>query len=150
MKLNKITPAFTGILTTFDVYEKDTYLKGHYMIAHKAGEFKPLQKIVAVGSSVRDFKVGDIVAINYDKFAVKKYDANSIQNDIDNNKTISFNLPIYDLADGEHLLIDQSCIVFKVDDYSEEDETTDMPEAMIKATDKKVVVMDKPSIITEY
>lgn len=91
LHIKKIKPLFTKVLTTGDRYEEDMYTKG-IIVANK-GELKLYQKVLAVGTSVRDIKVGDTVMINPNNYAVMKYDPNSIKNDMDMNKKISWNLP---------------------------------------------------------
>ena len=91
LHIKKIKPLFTKVLTTGDRYEDDMYTKG-IIVANK-GELKLYQKVLAVGTSVRDIKVGDTVMINPNNYAVMKYDPNSIKNDMDMNKRIKWNLP---------------------------------------------------------
>jgi predicted ATP-grasp superfamily ATP-dependent carboligase len=40
------------------------------------------QKVLAVGSSVRDVKVGDTVLLNFSNYIVRKYKENSIKEDM--------------------------------------------------------------------
>ena len=115
LHIKKIKPLFTSIITTGDKFEKDMTENG--IITAKAGDLKLWQKVVAVGSSVRDIKVGDMVMINPSHYAVKKYDKNSLQNDLDNNPTLSFkfNWVAVDDENGEpvpHLLLNDRDIEF--------------------------------------
>ena len=64
-------------------------IDGGIIIARK-GDLKLWQKVIAIGSAVRDINVGDMAMINVEHFMVKKYDKNSIQNDLDNNPTIGY------------------------------------------------------------
>lgn len=91
LHIKKIKPLFTKVLTTGDKYEEDMLTKG-IIVANK-GELKLYQKVLAIGTSVRDIKVGDTVMINPNNYAVMKYDPNSIKNDMDMNKRIKWNLP---------------------------------------------------------
>lgn len=115
LHITKVKPLFTSIVTTADRFEKDVTDGG--LIIAKKGDLKLWQKVVAIGSSVRDIKVGDMVMINADHYALKKYDKNSLQNDLDNNPTLryAFNfLDIYD-KDGnshEHLLLNDRDIFY--------------------------------------
>ena len=90
LHIKKIKPLFNGIITSGDLFEEDITDRG--LIISKKGDLKPYQRVLAVGSVVKDIAVGDMVMINVDNFAVKKYDANSLQNDLDNNKTITYRL----------------------------------------------------------
>lgn len=89
LHIKKVKPLFTSIVTTGDRFENDMK-QGVLTIACK-GDLKLWQKVLFVGSSVRDIEVGDMVMINVDNYAVRRYDKNSLQNDLDNNKTLSYN-----------------------------------------------------------
>lgn len=101
LHVTKIKPLFNHLLVTGDKFDKDMVSNG-VIIAGK-GDLKLWQTVVAVGSTVRDIKVGDKVMIIPDHFAVKKYNKNSIQNDIDNNPVLTYNFPFetVDNKDGE-------------------------------------------------
>lgn len=115
LQIKKIKPLFTSIVTTGDRYTEDM-TEGGIITANK-GDLKLWQKVIAVGSSVRDIQPGDMVMINASNYAVRKYDKNSIQNDLDNNKVIRycFNwVTIYDDKNNPHdcLLLDQRDIPY--------------------------------------
>ena len=88
LHIKKVKPLFTNIITTGEKFSEDM-IDGGIIIARK-GDLKLWQKVIAVGSAVRDINVGDMVMINVEHFMVKKYDKNSIQNDLDNNPTIGY------------------------------------------------------------
>lgn len=98
LHVTKIKPLFNHLLVTGDKFDKDMISNG-VIIAGK-GDLKLWQTVVAVGSTVRDIKVGDKVMIIPDHFAVKKYNKNSIQNDIDNNPVLTYNFP-FETIDNE-------------------------------------------------
>ena len=91
LHIKKIKPMFTSILTTGTLYENDVTENG--IIMFKKGDLKLYQKVVAVGSSVRDIKVGDMIVFDPKPYLVMKYNPNSVQNDFDNNKVIKANFP---------------------------------------------------------
>lgn len=99
LKIKKITPMFTGIVTTGERYKEDMYDEG--IIIAKKGDLKTYQEVIAVGNAVRGVSVGDKVMINVANYAVKRYDKNSIQNDMDNNPTIRFNFNWVQIDDEE-------------------------------------------------
>lgn len=101
LHIKKVKPLFTNIITTGEKFSEDM-IDGGIIIARK-GDLKLWQKVIAVGSAVRDINVGDMVMINVEHFIVKKYDKNSIQNDLDNNPTIGyhFNWVTIDDENGE-------------------------------------------------
>ena len=89
LQIEEITPMFTGIVTTGDKYEEDMYNDAGIIEASK-GDLKTYQTVIAVGPMIRDIKVGDKVMINVMNYAVMKYDKNSLQNDLDNNKRVQW------------------------------------------------------------
>lgn len=88
LHIKKIKPLFTSVVTTGDRFEKDMVSQG--IIVAKKDDLKLWQKVIAVGPAVRDIKEGDMVMIKVDNYAIKKYDKNSIQNDIDNNPSLGY------------------------------------------------------------
>lgn len=97
LHVTKIKPLFDHLLITADRFEKDMVHSG-VILANK-GDLKLWQTVVAVGSVVRDIKVGDKVMINSNDFAVKKYNKNSVQNDLDNNPVLTYNFPFETIDD---------------------------------------------------
>lgn len=98
LHVTKIKPLFDHLLITADKFDKDMIHNG--VIVTGKGDLKLWQTVVAVGSVVRDIKVGDKVMINPNNFAVKKYNKNSVQNDLDNNPVLTYNFP-FETVDDE-------------------------------------------------
>ena len=115
LRIKTIKPLFTTIVTTCDRYGSDQ--KNGSITVKVKGSLKQYQKVLAVGPTVRDIQVGDTVMLNMDNYAVKRYDANSVQNDLGNNKTIeySFNYVIMDDEEGkptERLLFNDRDVLY--------------------------------------
>lgn len=98
LHVTKIKPLFDHLLITADRFDKDMIHNG--VIVAGKGDLKLWQTVVTVGSVVRDIKVGDKVMINPNNFAVKKYNKNSVQNDLDNNPVLTYNFP-FETVDDE-------------------------------------------------
>lgn len=135
LHIKKIKPLFTSIVTTGDKYEEDMYDNG--LIVARKGDLKTYQKIIAVGSSVRDIKEGDQVMINVMNYAVRKYNKNSIQNDMDNNPVLEFkfNWITMDDEDGnskECLLLNDRDVLFAFEGEEK---------------NERLIVPDKPKVI---
>ena len=135
LHITEIKPMFTGIVTTGDRYKEDQIENG--LITAPAGSLKLNQVVVAVGSTVRDIKVGDQVMINPAGYAVRKYDKNSIQNDLDNNPTITYNFNWVNIEDKdgnvqECLLLNDRDILYVFNGYE---------------TNEQQVIYSKPKII---
>lgn len=108
LHIKKIKPLFNNLVTTAEKFEKDM-IDGNIIMAKK-GDLKTWQRVIAVGSCVRDIEVGDMVMVNMENYAVKKYSKDSIQNDLDNNPSIryAFNWVEMDDEQGEP----QECLLF--------------------------------------
>ena len=105
LEIKEIKPLFTSILTTGDKYDEDMRENG-IIVANK-GDLKLYQKVLAVGSSVRDVHVGDMVMFDPKNYAVMKYNPNSLKNDMDMNKVIKWNFPWVNVNGSNCLLLDQ-------------------------------------------
>jgi co-chaperonin GroES (HSP10) len=88
LRIKEIKPLFTNILVTGNKYEKDEKQNG--LIIAKKGDLKLYQTVKAVGSMVRDVKVGDQVMINPANYLVRKFSKDSVQNDMDNNPVLRY------------------------------------------------------------
>ena len=80
LKINKIKPVFNKIVTTCDVYQMGKSTGG--IIIKTDGTIKEYQRVEAVGSTVRDIKVGDKVMINPIRYAKKKHQEGSLKDGI--------------------------------------------------------------------
>ena len=124
LHIKKIKPLFTSLVTTGDRFEKDMVESG--IIIAKKGDLKLWQKVIAVGSAVRDIKEGDMVMIDASHYAKKRYDANSIQNDMNNNPVLNyqFNWVTLDDSEGnpqECLLLNDRDILYVFEGEEKED-----------------------------
>lgn len=106
MKIKKIKPLFNKIVTTCDIYKSDVK-QGGIIVAVK-GTIKEYQTVEAVGSTVRDIKVGDVVFINPKRYIVQQHKEKkekSIQGVVGDNMTLGVEFPIVEYDDKKHLLI---------------------------------------------
>ena len=124
LHITEIKPTYNHLLVTGDTFEKDMIQGG--VIVAKKGDLKLWQKVVAIGPSVRDVKVGDMVMIIPEHFAVKKYNKNSVQNDLDNNPILTYNFPFETIDDEnghpqEYLYISDQDIRYAFKGYEKEE-----------------------------
>ncbi len=129
LHITEIKPTYNHLLVTGDTFDKDMIQGG--VIVAKKGDLKLWQKVVAIGPSVRDVKVGDMVMIIPDHFAVKKYNKNSVQNDLDNNPILTYNFPFETIDDAkgnphDYLYIADNDIRYVFEGY-EKDEALIVP-----------------------
>lgn len=119
--IKKIQPMYTKILTTMCKYEEDELMSGGLIDATKTqGTLREYQTVVAVGNSVRNVKVGDLVCVNPERYAVKKHEAGSLKDGvITDNPVIKYNFNIMELEGVPHLLLDENDVSFIITDYEE-------------------------------
>jgi co-chaperonin GroES (HSP10) len=102
-------------------YEEDEMTAGGLIDSTKTqGTLKEYQTVVAVGNSVRNVKVGDLVCVNPERYAVKKHEAGSLKDGvITDNPVIKYNFNIMELEGVPHLLLDENDVSFIITDYEE-------------------------------
>ena len=137
IKLKEITPRYTQILTTAYRYEEDKKTNGVILDTRETeGAIKEYQKIIKVGSSIRDLKPGQTVALSFNNYAKKKYDENSLKEDFGKNEVIEYHIPVLEVNDEECLLMEDRDVMFIIDDMTEE-----------KPKKKKLVIPEKKIIV---
>lgn len=123
-KLKKIKPMFNNIVTTMDTYDNDQ-LEGGIIKSNKTkGSLKEYQKVLAIGSYVRDIKVGDIVVINPTRYAVMKHNDKSLHNGvIGDNMVLSYKFKTINLDGNECLFLCDQDIDYIIEEFEEEEPT---------------------------
>ena len=120
MKIKKIKPLYTSIVTTMDTYVEDQSSPGGIIDVTKLKQgIKEYQKVLSVGTSVRNVKEGDLVCINPDRYAVRKFTKDSIKNDILENQVTKYNFNVINLDGKDCLMIDEEDIEFVIEDYED-------------------------------
>ena len=140
IKINKVKPMFTSIVTTMDTYDQDIISNGLIDGNKRQGMLKEYQTVLAVGSSVRDIKEGDLVCINPSRFAVRKHEAGSLKdNVITDNPVVTYNFDVIEVGGKQCLLLQDRDINFIIEEYEEVPEVvTTSP--LIKPEEKKLIV----------
>ena len=138
LKIKTIKPLFTSIVTTGDKFEKDVTVGGIIQQDQKKGDLKLYQKVLAVGSAVRDIKIGDMVMINPIAYVRKKYPKESVQNDMDNNPTLSINIPTVLVTDEKGNT--QECLLLTDRDIQFVFEGEEVNESIIIPEKKKLIL----------
>lgn len=121
IKINKIKPMFTSLLVTMDKYDDYKVTDSGLLDASRqAGSLKEFQKVVAVGSTVRDINVGDVVWVNPTRFAVMKHKKGSLQDGvIGDNQVLEYKFDTIKMGDIDYLLLQDRDIDFIVEEYEE-------------------------------
>ncbi len=88
----------------------------------------PYQKVLAVGSVVRDIKVGDIIAVKPDRFAKYQEQKSRVKAAVDGYEKVlvGYDFPIIELANANVMLISDADVKFVVDGGFCEDDNTCM------------------------
>ena len=139
LKIKKIKPMFTSIITTMDKYEHVvTVGAGIIDISKREGSLKEYQKVLAVGGSVRDIKPGDIVWVNPTRYGVKKHQEGSLKDGIvTDNPIVTYNFDVVEMDGKQCLLLQDRDIDFIIEDY---EEIPDNNSTIIQPEKKKIIV----------
>lgn len=116
--IKKIKPLYSKVLTTMNLYSNEVINNEIIDTTKNEGSIKEYQVVVAVGDMVRNIKVGDIVMINPERYAVKKHKEGSLKDGvITDNPVISYNFPIMDLNGIPHLYLNDNDIEYIIEEY---------------------------------
>lgn len=139
LKIKKIKPMFTSLITTMDKYEKDVVIGNLIDVSKREGSLKEYQKVLAVGSSVRDIKVGDLVCVNPTRFAVRKHQAGSLKDGVvTDNPVTTYNFDVVEMDGKQCLLLQDRDIDFIIEEWEEIPDPT--PSPIIQPEKKKLIV----------
>lgn len=125
MKLKKIKPTFNNIITTMDIYEEDVISEGGLIDTKKQqGTVKEYQKVLSVGSCVRDIKEGDLVCINPTRYGQREFKEGTLKDGIiSHNAVIKYNFNVVEIDGKSCLFLQDRDIDFVIEDYEEDDST---------------------------
>ncbi len=119
-KIEKIRPLFTGVVTTAKKYVGDVKTESGLIISMD-GQLNPYQTVISVGNMVHDVKEGDIVKLNFKRYALAKHVPGAI--DKDNNlqaddMKMAYELPILTLNGETVLFMQNNDIEYVVEKYT--------------------------------
>lgn len=139
LKVKKIKPLFTSIITTMEKYEEDVRTaSGLIDTTKQQGGLKEYQTVLAVGDSVRTIKVGDLVCVNPTRFAVKKHQAGSLKDGIvTDNPVVTYNFDVVEMDGKQCLLLQDRDIDFVIEEY---EEVPDPIPSTIIQPEKKLII----------
>lgn len=122
-KVKAVRPLFTGVITTAKKFVGDQATKKGSVIVDTRkmdGTLNYYQTVVSVGSTVRDLKEGDIVKINFSRYAKAKHTPGAIDeaaNKQFDNLGWDYEIPIIVIDDIEYLFLQDRDIEYIVTDY---------------------------------
>lgn len=124
-KLIKVKPMFNRIITSMCTYEKDQYNGNLLDTTKQKGSLKEYQTVLAVGTTVRDIKVGDLVCIDPTRYMVTKHRDKSLQGNImGDDMAIGYKFNTIRLGDQECLMLFDQDISFIVEESEDVDDPT--------------------------
>ena len=119
-KLIKVTPMFNRIITTMETYEEDQYNGNLLDTTKQKGSLKEYQTVLAVGTTVRDIKVGDLVCIDPTRYMVTKHRERSLQSNImGDDMAIGYKFNTIKLGDEECLMLFDQDVSFIIEEYED-------------------------------
>lgn len=139
LKVKKIKPLFTAIITTMEKYEEDVRTaSGLIDTTKQQGGLKEYQTVLAIGDSVRAIKVGDLVCVNPTRFAVKKHQAGSLKDGVvTDNPVVTYNFDVVEMDGKQCLLLQDRDIDFVIEEY---EEVPDPIPSTIIQPEKKLII----------
>lgn len=139
LRINNIKPLFNKIVVSCNLYEEDEVKNG--IIINTKGTIKEYQTVEAIGSTVRDIKVGDVVMINPKRYIVPnhqdKHDK-SLKGVIGDNLTLAINFPIIEYGDKRHIMLYDQDIDYIIEGDEVKEEPSKSP--LILPKEKKFIV----------
>ena len=130
---------FTSLITTMNKYEHDkTTSSGLIDVTKREGTLEEYQRVLAVGNSVRDIKVGDLVWINPTRFGVKKHQEGSLKDGVvTDNPIITYNFDIVEMDGKQCLLLQDRDIDFIIEEW---EDVPDNPSSIIQPEKKTLII----------
>lgn len=123
LKIKKIKPLFNKILTTMYTYNDVTTEDGIIDGSKEEGGIREYQTVIAVGSTVKCVKPGDLVVINPARYQIMKHKEGSLKDGvITDNPVMGYNFPILVIDDKPCLYLYDSDVDFVIKEYEVSDE----------------------------
>ena len=137
-KLIKVKPMFNRIITSMETYEEDQYNGNLLDTTKQKGSLKEYQKVLSVGTTVRDIKEGDIVCIDPTRYMITRHKDRSLQgNIIGDDIAIGYKFNTIKIDDKECLMLFDQDVSFIVEEFEDiEDPTSPL-----------IIQPEKPKII---
>ena len=122
-EIQKVRPLFTGIVTTAQKYVGEMTTKGGIILdtTRMSGSLNPFQRVVAVGNMVKDIAEGEVVKINFKRYAKAQHTPGAIdeaQNKQFDNMSITYEIPIIEIDGVQHLFLQANDIEYVVEKYT--------------------------------
>lgn len=120
--IKKVRPLFTGIVTTATKYVGEVTTAGGLLLdtTRLSGSLNPYQTVIAVGDMCKDLQEGNIVKLNFKRYAKAKHVPGAIdeaENKQFDNMSITYEIPMINLDGQECLFLQSNDVEYVVTDY---------------------------------
>lgn len=121
INIKKIRPMFTAIVTTAAAFEDNTIAGTHLIDTRKTTQMiDNIQRVVAVGSTVRDIKVGDLVCLDFKMYGKVVHNPGSIEEaTIKDNPIVEYLFDTIEIDGVDYLYLQDRDVKFIIDEYEE-------------------------------
>lgn len=120
-KIKKVRPMFTAVITTAKKYVDDRKTKGELFNPFaSADSINYFQTVIAVGNTVTGVKPGDIVKLNYMRYAHAEQKPAGIDVDSNTQKNkavLEYDIPTIDIDGQTCLFLQYNDIEYVVEEY---------------------------------
>lgn len=121
-KIRKVRPLFTGIVTTAKKYVGEVKTSGGLLLdtTRMEGSLNPYQTVVSVGAMCKDVKEGDVVKLNFKRYAKAQHTPGAIdeaQNKQFDSMSVVYEIPMICIDGQECLFVQSNDIEYVVEDY---------------------------------
>lgn len=137
MVIKKVKPMFNSIIVTARKYTIDETKDKLIVEANKtAGNLKEYQEVIAVGTTVRDIKVGDLVLINPTRYARRKHQEGSLKDGvIMDNPVTHYEFNMLEIDGIQYIKLFDQDIDMIIEDWEE-----DSPKSEIIVTEPSIII----------
>lgn len=118
--IKKVRPLFTGVITTANKYVGETTAPGGLLldVTRMDGTLNIYQTVIAVGKMVTDVKPGEIVRLNYKRYAKAKHVPGQIEDNVQSdNMSVVYEIPMVTVDGHDCLFVQNNDIEYVVEDY---------------------------------
>lgn len=121
-EIKKVRPLFTGVVTTAKKYIGEMKTAGGILLdaTRMDGELNCYQTVVAVGNMCKDVQVGDIVKVNFKRYAKSKHTPGRIDESTNtqmDKMSLVYEIPIININGAEHLFLQTNDIEYVVEEF---------------------------------
>ena len=122
-KIKKVRPMFNGVITTATRFVYDGTTESGIILANKLeGQINPYQIVIAKGKTCPDIEVGDIVKLNFKRYAKAKHVPGGVEDNVQSdNLSIVYELPSIEIDGKECLYMQYNDIEYVVEESEVDD-----------------------------